>query len=61
MRTEREGFSGPLTTSREPVGPVHAGDKGGIGDQALMDALLLIGLSWAFIFFLGFSLRAFNV
>jgi hypothetical protein len=61
MQTEREGFSGPLTTSREPVAPVHAGDKGSLGDMALMDAVKIVLLAWAFIFFLGFSLRSFNI
>jgi hypothetical protein len=61
MQTEREGFSNPLTTSREPVGPAHAGDKGGLGDRALMDAVTIVLLSWAFVFFLGFSLRSFNI
>lgn len=57
----KDGFSGPLVTSREPVGPVHAGDKGGLGDQALMDALLIVGACWVVIALLTFSLRGFNI
>jgi hypothetical protein len=61
MKTEAEGFSNPLTTSREPTGPVHAGDKGSAGDRALMDALFLIGGAWVVVIFLMFSLRGFNI
>lgn len=61
MATEKEGFSGPLTTSREPVGPVHAGDKGGMGDRALIDAITLVVGAWIFLFLMGFSLRSFNI
>lgn len=56
-----DGFSNPLVTSREPVGPAHAGDKGGLGDKALMDAVYLVGACWALLFFLSFSLRGFNI
>jgi hypothetical protein len=58
---EDDGFSKPLVTTREPVGPKSAGDKGTLGDQALMDALLIIGIGWAVLLFLTFSLRAFNI
>lgn len=61
LKETSEGFSSPLTTSREPVGPVHAGDKGGLGDQALMDALMVIGAAWLILAFLSFSLRGFNI
>jgi hypothetical protein len=58
---EEDGFSKPLVTSREPVGPKAAGDKGTLGDQALMDALVFLGLGWATLLFLMFSLRSFNI
>lgn len=61
MVQEQDGFSGPLTTTREPVKPVSAGDKGGLGDQALMDAILLVGLSWGILLFFSLSLRSFNI
>lgn len=62
MATESaDGFSSPLVTSREPVGPVHAGDKGSLGDQALMDSLLIVGICWVLLFLLSFSLRGFNI
>lgn len=60
-KKEAEGFSSPLVTSREPVGPKSAGDKGSLGDQALMDALLIVGIGWAILLFLVFSLRSFNI
>ncbi len=58
---EQEGFSQPLVTSREPVGPKAAGDKGTLGDQALMDALVIVAVGWALLLFLMFSLRSFNI
>lgn len=61
MQPSPDGISAPLVTSREPVKPVSAGDKGGLGDQALMDAILLVGASWAILFFFSFSLRSFNI
>lgn len=59
--TEKEGFSQPLVTSREPVGPQKAGDKGSLGDQALMDGLAILIVGWAILLFLTFSLRSFNI
>jgi hypothetical protein len=58
---EDEGFSKPLVTSREPVGPKSAGDKGTLGDQALMDAMAVIAIAWVILLFLMFSLRSFNI
>ncbi|GIH29363.1 hypothetical protein Aph01nite_76730 [Acrocarpospora phusangensis] len=60
IKTEPEGMV-PLVTSREPKGPTRAGDPGSIGDQALKDALIIIVAAWAVLFFLGFSLRGFNI
>lgn len=60
MRSEPEGAP-PLVTSREPKGPTRPGDKGSPGDRALMDAICLIVAAWAVLFFLGFSLRGFNI
>jgi hypothetical protein len=50
-----------LKTSREPRGPKRAGDKGTMGDQALMDALVIIGVAWAVLLVLAWSLRRHNV
>lgn len=50
-----------LATSREPKGPIKSGAPGGIGDQALMDAIGLIVISWVVLLLLGFSLRTFNI
>ena len=49
--------SNTLTVSREPVGPKRAGDKGSVGDQALMDAVAIILACWVVLFLLFFSLR----
>jgi hypothetical protein len=51
----------PLTTSREPKGPTLPGGKGSLGDEAFMDAIGLVIVSWAILFFLTFSLRAHSV
>lgn len=50
-----------LVTSREPVGPRAPGDKGSAGDRALMDGILIIGIAWAILFLLIWSLRSHNV
>lgn len=52
-----------LVTSREPVGPKNTTDKASksVGDQAVTDALLIIGIAWAVLLFLYFSLRRYNV
>jgi hypothetical protein len=60
MRSEPEGAP-ELATSREPKGPKRAGDPGGRGDRALMDAIAMIVVAWVVLFFLGFSLRSFNI
>jgi hypothetical protein len=50
-----------LVTSREPITPKRAGEKGSTGDQALTDALIMVGIAWAVLFFLAFSLRGHNI
>ena len=50
-----------IQVTREPVGPKNAASKGSVGDQALMDALLIVIVAWAILFFLSFSLRRHNV
>jgi len=50
-----------LVTSREPKAPKRAGAPGTPGDQAVMDAVLLIGAAWFVLVLLGFSLRGFNI
>jgi hypothetical protein len=61
MATEDERQGNPLVTAREPKGPKRASDKGSVGDVALMDALLIVGIAWAVLFLLAFSLRRHNV
>jgi len=59
MEDERQGR--PITTTREPVGPKNAGSKGSPGDVALMDAVMIVGIAWAILFLLFFSLRRHNI
>jgi hypothetical protein len=61
MVTEQDHVSRQIVTSREPVAPKTAGDKGSTGDQALMDAVLIVVGAWALLFLLAFSLRKHNV
>jgi hypothetical protein len=61
MVTEPERVGNPIVTTREPVGPKTAGDKGTPGDMAVMDAVLIVGCAWLLLFFLAFSLRRHNV
>lgn len=63
MAREAEQHSPVLVTSREPVGPHNTTDKGSksVGDQAVTDALLIIGIAWAILLLLYFSLRRYNV
>ena len=59
--TEDARVGNPLNVTREPVGPKNAGDKGTIGDKALMDAVMIVGGAWLLLFFLGFTLRKHNI
>jgi hypothetical protein len=61
MGTEDSRQGRPIVTTREPVGPKNAASKGSIGDQALMDALMIVGLAWVVLFMLTFSLRHHNI
>lgn len=62
MVAEDNGISkARLVTSREPKVRVKAGEPGSVGDQALMDAVFMIGAAWLALFLLGFSLRGSNV
>jgi len=48
--------------SREPVGPATTdAGKNTAGDFAVRDALIIIGIAWAVLFLLMFSLRQHNV
>lgn len=61
MNSEDSRQGTPATFAREPVGPKRSGDKGTPGDVALMDAVMLVGACWVFLFLLFFSLRRHNV
>jgi hypothetical protein len=50
-----------IQMTREPVGPKNAASKGSIGDQALMDALIIVMAAWGILFLLTFSLRHHNI
>ena len=50
-----------LVTSRVPVGPNSSPDNKSVGDEAFKDALIIIGIAWAVLLFLAFSLRSHNV
>lgn len=60
MKTEPDAPS-KLTTSREPIGATVPGQKGSTGDRALLDAITMVLIAWAVVFFLVFSLRKHNV
>lgn len=61
MVTEESRVGQPISVAREPVGPKNAGSKGSVGDIALKDALIIVGVAWFIVFFLAFSLRRHNV
>lgn len=46
--------------AREPRKRPASG-KGSIGDTAFMDSVVIVGIAWALLFFLYFSLRNHNV
>jgi hypothetical protein len=57
MVSEDDRIGGNLKLTNEPSGPVKAGDKGSIGDQAFKDAVLIVCICWAIVFATIFSLR----
>jgi hypothetical protein len=61
MANEDERLGQPIRVAREPVGPKNAGTKGSIGDQAVMDAIAIVLLSWLIIFLLAFTLRRHSI
>jgi hypothetical protein len=62
MPLATETYTPPrLVTSHEPKGPKKATDKGTPGDQALMDALCILGAAWVLLFLLMFSVRSHNL
>lgn len=61
MMSENERVGDPIKTSREPVGPKRAGAKGSVGDQAVMDAIVIVGCAWAVLLGLAWTLRKHNI
>ena len=59
--TEDDRQGRPIVTTREPVGPRNAASKGGPGDQALMDALIIVGIAWLIVIALTVSLGRHSV
>ncbi len=57
--SEDARMGNPIVTTREPVGPKTAGDKGTPGDMAVMDAVMIVGAAWLVLFFLA-PLRIFG-
>ena len=63
MALSREEPSGrpDLAVSREPVVSGSTSTPESTGSQALKDALIIVGICWAILLFLVFSLRAHNI
>lgn len=61
MGIEAERVGNPIVTTREPVGPKRSGDKGSMGDRALMDAIVIVVAAWAVLLVLAFTLHRHNV
>lgn len=50
-----------LVTERIPVGPEDTKKSKTDGDRAVTDALIIVLLAWAVLFFLIFTLRRHNI
>lgn len=61
MGIEDERVGQPIKMTREPVGPKRAGAKGSMGDQALMDAVIIVGIAWVVLIALAVTLHRHNV
>jgi len=61
MASEDNRTSNPLKVVNEPKGPKRSGDRGTMGDQALMDAIGIIIVAWLILFLLAGSLRRHNI
>lgn len=61
MGIEADRVGESIKTTREPVGPKRAGAKGSIGDQAVMDAVLIVGAAWLVLLFLAVTLHRHNI
>lgn len=65
MKTESEKVvdlkGTPANPSRDPKKLLASGNKGSIGDTALMDAVLIVALCWIGLIGLWTSLRHHNV
>lgn len=57
--TELKGM--PKNPGNDPKARKRPGEKGSMGDQALMDAIVIVAIAWLVILFLALSLRNHNV
>ncbi len=51
----------PGNPARDPKAKKRAGAKGSVGDQALMDSIILISIAWAILLLLFYSVRGHNI
>lgn len=66
LATEPESTSPPLAgtapgSAREPKRKPAPGERGSIGDKAVIDGLVIVVAAWTILFFLAYSLRHHNV
>ena len=56
--TELKGM--PKNPGSDPKRKTPKEGKGSIGDQAFMDAVVIVAIAWLFLIFLAYSLRHHN-
>lgn len=63
MPTATEDSTGAprLAQGRDPKWKPADSGKGSVGDRALTDGLIIVGIAWGIVFFLMLSLNAHNV
>lgn len=61
MATEDDAVARPLATSREPKRKQKNGEPGSLGDQAFIDACVIVAIAWLILIFFAYSLRNHNV
>jgi len=59
--TTEDSTKPSLVTHNEPRGPQTATGPGSVGQVAVMDAVLIIGIAWILLALLWFSLRRYTV
>ena len=61
IATEHDKTRPDLAVTRTPVGPNGVEKTKTDGSAAVVDAVIVVGIAWAVLFFLVFSLRAHNI